>query len=194
MAGRIDHFPAEIEALPDFDGPFDAHRLAAEGCDVLFATYPAGTVIEPHTHPSNNVGVITKGRLILTIDGVESTYDAGDLVSRPGRGRARRPLRDRQRRDRALVRRLMRQSAPDTLPRPTCATDKGAVAVHGDDSGRVEHAQSFEADVRRNVAAWPSHRTTGSSRSCWPGTGARSPPRPASGSTATRRHRCSACS
>lgn len=83
MAGRIDHFPAEIEALPDFDGPFDAHRLAAEGCAVLFATYPAGTVIEPHTHPNNNVGVITKGRLILTVDGVETTYDAGDWYHVP---------------------------------------------------------------------------------------------------------------
>ena len=68
MPSQIQHFPPEIEALPDFDGPFDAYRLRSEGCEVLFATYPAGTSIAPHTHPTNNVGVITKGQLILTID------------------------------------------------------------------------------------------------------------------------------
>ncbi len=34
-------FPARIAALEPFDGPFDAFRLAADGCDVLLATYPA---------------------------------------------------------------------------------------------------------------------------------------------------------
>jgi hypothetical protein len=36
------HFPARIEALPPFDGPFDAFRLEARDCDVLFASDPAG--------------------------------------------------------------------------------------------------------------------------------------------------------
>lgn len=72
------HFPDLIRALPDFDGPFDAHRLAADGCEVLFASYPAGTRIEPHTHPTRNVGVITEGELFLTVDGVESRYGVGD--------------------------------------------------------------------------------------------------------------------
>jgi len=26
---------------PKFDGPFDAYKLRAQGCDVLFASYPA---------------------------------------------------------------------------------------------------------------------------------------------------------
>ncbi len=72
------HFPAEIEALAPFDGPFAAFRLAAEHCDVLFATYPAGTVIEPHRHVTHNVGVITKGRLILTIGNVTTTHGPGE--------------------------------------------------------------------------------------------------------------------
>ena len=67
MTSQIPHFPPEIEALPDFDGPFDAHRLGADGCEVLFATYPAGTTIAPHTHSTDNVGVITKGQLDLTV-------------------------------------------------------------------------------------------------------------------------------
>lgn len=78
MASLIEHFPAQIEALPDFEGAFDAYRLIAEGCDVLFATYPAGTVIEPHTHDTNNVGVITKGQLSLTIGGEVTTYGLGE--------------------------------------------------------------------------------------------------------------------
>lgn len=83
MTTQGDHFPSEIEALPDFDGPFDAHRLAASGCDVLFATYPAGTTIAPHTHDTNNVGVITKGQLILTIGGERTTYGPGDWYHVP---------------------------------------------------------------------------------------------------------------
>ena len=83
MTSRVDHFPEEIEALPEFDGPFDAYRLAAAGCEVLFATYPAGTSIEPHTHPTENVGVITKGQLTLTMDGETTTYGIGDWYHVP---------------------------------------------------------------------------------------------------------------
>ena len=104
MTSQIRHFPPEIEALPAFDGPFDAHRLRAEGCDVLFATYPAGTSIAPHTHPTDNVGVITQGRLVLTVGDEVTVHDSGRLVPRAGRRRACRALRRRQRRDRVLVR------------------------------------------------------------------------------------------
>ena len=83
MTEPIQHFPPEIEALPEFDGPFDAFRLQAEGCEVLFATYPAGTSIAPHTHPTDNVGVITKGRLVLTIAGTESQYGPGEWYHVP---------------------------------------------------------------------------------------------------------------
>ena len=73
-----DYFPELIRGLPEFDGPFDAYRLAAEGCEVLFASYPAGTVIEPHTHPTRNVGVILEGELRLTIGGEERRFGPGD--------------------------------------------------------------------------------------------------------------------
>jgi quercetin dioxygenase-like cupin family protein len=72
------HFPALIRQLPAFEGPFDAHRLQASGCDVLFASYPAGTSIDTHTHPSENVGLITVGELLLTVNGVERRYGPGD--------------------------------------------------------------------------------------------------------------------
>lgn len=72
------HFPNRIQLLPPFTGPFDAYRLSAKNCEVLFASYPAGTTIEPHTHPTENVGVITEGELILVTDGKESRYGPGD--------------------------------------------------------------------------------------------------------------------
>ena len=64
--------------MPDYEGHFDAYRLAAEGCEVLFGSYPAGTVIEPHTHASENVGVVTQGELILTKSGETTTLGVGD--------------------------------------------------------------------------------------------------------------------
>ena len=71
-------FPARIRSLPPFEGPFDAYRLRAEGAEVLFASYPAGTTIEPHSHETENCGVITEGELILIVDGAEQRYGPGD--------------------------------------------------------------------------------------------------------------------
>lgn len=77
MAENSD-FPELIKALPAFDGVFDAFRLDAEGCKVLFASYPAGTCVDTHTHDTENCGVITRGELILAVDGVETRYGPGD--------------------------------------------------------------------------------------------------------------------
>jgi len=75
---KNEHFPSRIKALPPFSGPFDAYQLAAENCEVLFASYPAGTAIEPHTHTTENCGIITEGELILVVRGEESRYGPGD--------------------------------------------------------------------------------------------------------------------
>jgi quercetin dioxygenase-like cupin family protein len=75
---RADFLPPRIRALPEFDGPFDAFRLAAEGAEVLFATYPAGTTIAPHRHDTENVGVVIRGELRLTVDGRETRYGPGE--------------------------------------------------------------------------------------------------------------------
>jgi len=77
------HFPKLISLLPPFDGPFDAYRLNADNCQVLFASYPAGTAIEPHTHATENCGVITEGELMLTVDGKETRYGPGDWYHLP---------------------------------------------------------------------------------------------------------------
>ncbi len=74
MAGK---YSERIRRLPVYDGRFDAFRLAAEGADVLFASYPAGTTIPLHTHDTDNYGVITRGELILS---------KGDSIERVGVG------------------------------------------------------------------------------------------------------------
>jgi len=71
-------FPDKIRTLGPFSDRFDAFRLPAEGCDVLFATYPAGTAIEPHRHDTDNWGVITKGEMFITVGGKETSYRPGD--------------------------------------------------------------------------------------------------------------------
>ena len=72
------HFPNRLRKLPRFDGPFDAFKLEANGCEVLMASYPAGTVLETHTHESYNVGVITQGAMIITVGGEERRYGVGE--------------------------------------------------------------------------------------------------------------------
>jgi len=72
------HFPDLIRKLPPYKGRFDAFQLAATNCKVLFASYPKGTVIEEHTHDTENVGVITQGELILITQDGEQRYRPGD--------------------------------------------------------------------------------------------------------------------
>ncbi|HDZ08846.1 cupin domain-containing protein [Pseudohongiella sp.] len=80
MSGK---YPDRIKQLPVFDGRFDAYKLAATGGDVLFASYPAGTEIPPHTHDTDNYGVITRGELLLTINGSQQRFGVGDWYHVP---------------------------------------------------------------------------------------------------------------
>lgn len=73
----MNHFPEQLRALPSFEGPFDAFKLEAKNCDVLFASYSENTEIAPHHHQTDNVGVITQGELILIVEGRESRYGVG---------------------------------------------------------------------------------------------------------------------
>jgi len=82
---KFDRFPRRIRSLEPFSQRFEAFRLAARGCDVLFAMYPAGTRIEPHMHDTDNCGVITKGEMMLLIAGIETRYAPGDWHDIPAR-------------------------------------------------------------------------------------------------------------
>ena len=75
--------PNLLRDLPKFAGPFDAHKLPAAGCDVLFASYPAGTIIASHKHETENVGIITKGSLLLTMGGKETRFRVGEWYHVP---------------------------------------------------------------------------------------------------------------
>jgi quercetin dioxygenase-like cupin family protein len=76
-------FPDKIRTLARFSDRFDAFRLPAENCDVLFATYPPGTRLEPHRHDTDNWGVIVTGEMIIAVDGAERRYRAGDWYHVP---------------------------------------------------------------------------------------------------------------
>ena len=80
-----DYYPELIRKLPEFEGRFEAFKLEASNCDVLFASYPAETVIDPHSHETENVGVITRGELLLTMDGETRRIAAGDWYHVPAR-------------------------------------------------------------------------------------------------------------
>ena len=85
------HFPDPIRQLPPFEGPFDAFRLEAKNCEVLFASYPAATEIAPHTHETENHGVITHGELVLIVGDEERRYGPGQWYSlAPGERHAAR--------------------------------------------------------------------------------------------------------
>jgi mannose-6-phosphate isomerase-like protein (cupin superfamily) len=80
MAGN---YPDRIRALELFDGHFDAYKLKSDCCDVLFANYPVGTSISPHTHDTDNYGVIIRGELILTMNSEVTRYGVGDWYHIP---------------------------------------------------------------------------------------------------------------
>ena len=79
----MSNLPKLLRDLPKFAGPFDAHKLQAKGCDVLFASYPAGTVIHAHKHNTENVGIITKGSLLLTMAGKSTRFEVGEWYHVP---------------------------------------------------------------------------------------------------------------
>jgi quercetin dioxygenase-like cupin family protein len=75
-------FPEFVGQLPAYAGRFAANRLAAQDCELLFASYPAGTAIGAHHHYTDNWGVITQGRPYLTVqDEAERSYGPGDCYA-----------------------------------------------------------------------------------------------------------------
>lgn len=72
------HFPAELMSLPLFEGSLDARKLQAAGCDVLFASYRAGLLVDVHRHDTHNVGPVTNGELHLEQAGGEQRFGVGE--------------------------------------------------------------------------------------------------------------------
>ena len=80
MAGS---YPYKFRELLLYDGRFDAYKLSAQGCDVLFAPYSAGAEMSPHSHDTDNHSVTTKGELILTMAGETKRYGVGQWYHVP---------------------------------------------------------------------------------------------------------------
>jgi hypothetical protein len=59
MTTQSPHFPPEIEALPEFTGP-STLPPSSRGMRVLFVHTRRHDDHAPHTHGTNNVGVITR--------------------------------------------------------------------------------------------------------------------------------------
>ena len=49
----------------------------------FFASYPAGTVIASHRHDTENVGIITKGSLLLTMDDKKTRFHVDEWYHVP---------------------------------------------------------------------------------------------------------------
>ena len=76
-------YPNRIKQLPLFDGRFDAYKLEAKDSTALFASYPAGTSIPPHSHDTDNHGVITRGELILSMNNQTIKVGVGEWYHVP---------------------------------------------------------------------------------------------------------------
>jgi quercetin dioxygenase-like cupin family protein len=76
-------FPEVFQQLPAFKSRFDAFQMNGENCKILFATYPPNTDIDAHTHDTFNWGLITRGAMHLTVEGVEKTYSVGEWFNVP---------------------------------------------------------------------------------------------------------------
>ncbi len=83
----ISNYPEIIKLLPKQKGKVDTSskfKLEANDCKVLFASYQPGTTIPKHKHiDSDIVGVVTKGQIILTLDGVTTKHNVGDWYHIP---------------------------------------------------------------------------------------------------------------
>ena len=68
-------------SLSKFSGRFEAWEHKADNLELYCAYYPPGTIIDNHTHETDNCGIIIQGQMFVTIDGVEKSYGVGDWYS-----------------------------------------------------------------------------------------------------------------
>ena len=86
-------YPERIKALPVQKGQVDTsgkYKLEAKDCNVLFASYQPGTSIPVHAHDGADIfGVVTRGEIILTVDGKTIRHGVGEWYHIPhGAGHA----------------------------------------------------------------------------------------------------------
>jgi quercetin dioxygenase-like cupin family protein len=70
--------PLIQQQLTKFSGRFEAWQHQSDNLQLFCAYYPADTVIEPHSHETDNCGVIIQGEIFITIEGIEKSYKTGE--------------------------------------------------------------------------------------------------------------------
>jgi len=59
---------------------------AADKMMMSVVTLEPRAVVEPHSHPHEQVGMVLMGKAVFTVGGEEKTLEAGDLYRLPGGG------------------------------------------------------------------------------------------------------------
>lgn len=78
-------FPGPIRHLPEADIPIDgirAYLSQAADHQVIFMQFEKDVDLPEHSHAAQ-VGFVLRGRIELTIDGVENEYGMGDIYVIP---------------------------------------------------------------------------------------------------------------
>ena len=75
--------PSEYSRHRIFPGVV-VNTCAAEKMMLSVAELEPGAVVEEHSHPHEQVGIVLQGRAVFTIGGEERTLKPGDLFRIPG--------------------------------------------------------------------------------------------------------------
>jgi quercetin dioxygenase-like cupin family protein len=78
MSTSANIHPLIQQHLTKFQGRFQAWEHQSDNLQLFCAYYPAGTEIEPHSHETDNCGVVIQGEIFITADGVEKSYKTGE--------------------------------------------------------------------------------------------------------------------
>lgn len=79
------YFPAPDEFARHVIFPgVTVRTCSAEKMMLSMAELQPGSVVEEHSHPHEQVGIVLEGRVIFTIGAVEKTLGPGDLFRIPG--------------------------------------------------------------------------------------------------------------
>jgi quercetin dioxygenase-like cupin family protein len=62
----------------------DIHTCAGEQMMLSYVVFEPGAVVEPHSHPHEQMGMLLEGELTFTIGGDQQTLRPGDMWRIPG--------------------------------------------------------------------------------------------------------------
>ncbi len=75
--------PEEFSRHEVFQG-VTVHTCCAEKMMLSVAELAAGAVVEEHSHPHEQVGILLEGKVLFTIGGEEKTLNPGEMFRIPG--------------------------------------------------------------------------------------------------------------